>query len=273
MNSQIGYLAKNMKIAIFCGGKGTRFREVSDVIPKPMAPIGSRPILWHIMKTYSAYGFNDFVLLLGYKGDSIRNFFLNFATLTNDITIDLGMDGGGCVTHHDHSAEPWRVTCVDTGEDAMTGARLWRARKYFETDGFFCATYGDGVANIDISKLIDFHKSHGKTATLTGVFPPGRFGELTIKDENVLKFNEKPEFSGNYLNGGYFVFNASIFDRYLNDHENLILEREPLQRMASDGELMIYKHDGYWQHMDTPYEFEVLNNSWKTGKAPWKIWK
>lgn len=263
-----------MKVAILCGGRGTRFREVSDVIPKPMAPIGNRPILWHIMKTYGAHGFNDFALLLGYKGDSIRNYFLNFATLTDDITIQMDRNDAGRVLHHGQSAsEPWRITCIDTGEDAMTGARLWRARKYLEPEGIFCATYGDGVSNINIPKLVEFHKSHGKVGTLSGVFPPGRFGELTLQGDRILKFNEKPDFSGNYLNGGYFVFNASIFDRYLNDQENLILEREPLQRMATDGELMIYKHDGYWQHMDTPYEFEVLNNSWKTGKAPWKIWK
>jgi glucose-1-phosphate cytidylyltransferase len=262
-----------MKVAILCGGRGTRFREVSDVIPKPMAPIGNRPILWHIMKIYSSYGFNDFVLLLGYKGDYIRNFFLNFNWLANDITIDMSKHGAERVAFHSQSPEPWRVTCVDTGEDAMTGARFWRARKYLDQDGLFMGTYGDGVANIDIPKLIEFHKAHGKMATLTGAHPPGRFGELVLKGDHVLKFNEKPEFSGGYLNGGFFVFNASIFDRYLNDQEGLILEREPMQRMAADGELMMYRHDGYWHHMDTPYEFEVLNNMWKTGKAPWKIWK
>ena len=262
-----------MKTVIFCGGKGTRFREVSDVLPKPMAPIGNRPILWHIMKIYNAHGFNEFLLLLGYKGDYIRDFFLNFAALTNDITVDLSRNGPDRVHFHSQSAESWRITCVDTGEDAMTGARLWRARKHLEPEGMFCATYGDGVANIDIPALIEFHKSHGKVGTLTGAHPPGRFGELVIKGDHVVKFNEKPEFSGGYLNGGFFVFNATIFDRYLNDQENLILEREPLQRMAEEGELKIYKHEGFWHHMDTPYEFEVLNNLWKTGKAPWKIWK
>ena len=262
-----------MKVVIFCGGKGTRFREVSDVIPKPMAPIGNRPILWHIMKTYSAHGFNEFVLLLGYKGDYIRDFFLNFEVLTNDITVDLSEAKNDRVTFHTRSEEPWKVTCVDTGEDAMTGARLWRARKYLESDEMFCATYGDGVANLDVKALIEFHKSHGKIGTLTGARPPGRFGELVTEGNNVVRFNEKPEFSGAYLNSGFFVFNASVFDRYLNDQESLILEREPLQRMALDSELMIYRHDGYWHHMDTPYEFELLNTLWKTGKAPWKIWK
>ena len=263
-----------MKVAILCGGRGTRFREVSDVIPKPMAPIGNRPILWHIMKIYSHYGFNDFVLLLGYKGDYIRNFFLNYAALTNDITIDMGKHGADRVTFHSETQEPWRITCVDTGEDAMTGARIWRARKYLEQEGTFMATYGDGVSNLDIPALLKFHKNHGKVATLTGAHPPGRFGELALKGDNVVKFNEKPEFSfGGYLNGGFFVFNSSIFDRYLNDQESLILEREPLQRMAADEELMIYRHDGYWHHMDTSYEFDVLNSAWKTGKAPWKLWK
>lgn len=262
-----------MKIVIFCGGKGTRFREVSDVVPKPMAPIGNRPILWHIMKTYSAFGFNDFVLLLGYKGDYIRNFFLNFSALTNDITVDLSRNDPDRITFHSQSAEPWRVTCVDTGEETMTGGRLWRARKHLESEGTFCATYGDGVANINIPALIEFHKTQNKVATLTGARPPGRFGELVIDGHNVRKFNEKPKFSDAYLNAGFFVFNTSIFDRYLNDREDLILEREPLQRMAVDGELMIYKHDDYWQHMDTPHEFELLNHLWKTGQAPWKIWK
>jgi glucose-1-phosphate cytidylyltransferase len=269
------YRAANMKVAILCGGRGTRFREVSDVIPKPMAPIGGKPILWHIMKIYGAHGLNDFVLLLGYKGNYIREFFLNFSAFTTDITINLSdndNDDQG-VKFHSRSAEPWRITCVDTGEDAMTGARLWRARQYLEADGLFCATYGDGVSNVDLKALIRFHKTHGKVATLTGARPPGRFGELTLDGEKVIRFNEKPEFTGGYLNSGFFVFNSSVFDRYLNDQEGLILEREPLQRMAADGELMIYKHDGYWHHMDTPYEFELLNSMWKSGKAPWKIWQ
>jgi glucose-1-phosphate cytidylyltransferase len=261
-----------MKVAILCGGRGTRFREVSDVLPKPMAPIGNRPILWHIMKIYSTHGLNEFVLMLGYKGEYIRNFFINFASVANDVTVDLSRNGADRVQFHSQSPEPWRVTCVDTGEDTMTGGRLWRIRKYVEPDGIFCLTYGDGVSNIDIPALIKFHKSHGKVGTLTGVHPPGRFGELDLQDNAVIGFNEKPKFSRDYLNGGFFVFNASIFDRYLNDQEGLILEREPLQRMAQDGELMIYRHDGFWQHMDTPYEFDVLNGLWKTGKAPWKLW-
>lgn len=238
-----------MKAAILCGGQGTRFRQVSELIPKPMAPIGHFPIVWHVMKIYAAHGIHDFVLLLGYKGDVIREFFAR------------------------DNSEPWRVTCVDTGEKAMTGARLMRARKQLEGENNFCLTYGDGVGNIDITALQKFHASHGKTATLTGVHPPGRFGELTVKNNVVTAFNEKPERMQSYINGGYFIFNNDVFDRYLNDREDLILERDPLQRMATDGQLMMYPHENYWQHMDTPAEFDLLNQQWNSGQAPWKIWK
>jgi glucose-1-phosphate cytidylyltransferase len=262
-----------MKIAILCGGQGTRFREVSEVIPKPMAPIGHRPILWHIMKIYAAHGFNDFVLLLGYKGERIREFFLNYAAYTNDVELQFLPDGSPRQIFRNKTEEPWRVTMVDTGEKAMTGARLWRARRYLEPDGVFGLTYGDGVGNMDIGALQKFHQSHGKTATLTGVHPPGQFGELVVNGSAIAKFNEKPEKSATYINGGFFVFNANVFDRYLNDREDLILEREPLQRMAEAGDLMMYAHEGFWHHMDTPHEFELLNHLWKSGKAPWKIWK
>lgn len=253
-----------MKVAILCGGQGTRFREVSGVIPKPMATIGNYPILWHIMKLYSAHGCNEFVLLLGHKGEYIREFFQKYASHTGD---------SNHLIFHQNSSESWDVTLVDTGEKAMTGARLWRARRHLESENAFALTYGDGVGNIDIGALQKFHQLHGKTATLTGVHPPSRFGELVVKGSTVLKFDEKPESSVNYINGGFFIFNANVFDRYLNDHEGLVLEHEPLQRMAGDGELMMYAHEGFWHHMDTPHEFEVLNNLWKSGKAPWKIWK
>ena len=225
-----------MKTAILCGGQGTRFREVSDVIPKPMAPIGPRPILWHIMKIYSAHGCTDFVLLLGYKGEVIRDFFLNGGGAAN---AELSRDDSNCLIFHQENTEPWRVTLVDTGEKAMTGARLWRARRYLESDRAFSLTYGDGVGDVDITSLKKFHQSHGKTATLTGVHPPGRFGELVVKDSRVVKFQEKPQ-TTHYINGGFFIFNANVFDRYLNDREDLVLEREPLQRMAEAGDLMMY---------------------------------
>jgi glucose-1-phosphate cytidylyltransferase len=262
-----------MITAILCGGQGTRFREVSEVIPKPMAPIGDRPILWHIMKIYAAYGCNDFVLLLGHKGDRIREFFRDYAIRFRDAKVESSRDDSNRLILHQPSAEPWRVTLLDTGEKGMTGARLWRARRYLEPEGIFSLTYGDGVGNIDIGALKAFHQSHGKMATLTGVHPPSRFGELTVKDSTVVKFNEKPEKGTGYINGGFFVFNANVFERYLNDREDLVLEREPLQRMAEAGELMMYAHEGFWHHMDTPHEFELLNNLWKSSKAPWKIWE
>jgi len=262
-----------MITAILCGGQGTRFREVSELIPKPMALIGDRPILWHIMKIYAAYGCNDFVLLLGYQGDRIREFFLNYAARFHDAKVEQSGGDSNRLTLYQPPAEPWRIALVDTGEQAMTGARLWRARRYLEPDGTFALTYGDGVGNIDIGALKKFHQSHGKTATLTGVHPPSRFGELTLKGSTVVKFNEKPEVSIGYINGGFFVFNSGVFDRFLNNREDLVLEREPLQRMAEAGELMMYAHEGFWQHMDTPREFELLNNLWKSGNAPWKIWK
>lgn len=262
-----------MKVAILCGGRGSRIREVSEVIPKPMLLIGNRPILWHIMKIYSSYGYNEFVLLLGFKGDVIRDYFLNFAAYTTDVTVNLASNGPERLLFHGKSAEPWRVTLVDTGDQAMTGARLWRAHRYLEPEGTFCVTYGDGVGNIDIDALVRFHRTHGRLATLTGVNPPGRFGELRVEESRVCAFNEKPQVSGGYINGGFFVFSSEIFERYFNDQEDLVLERKPLEQMARDMELIMYKHDGFWQPMDTPREYQLLNELWSTGRAPWKMWK
>jgi glucose-1-phosphate cytidylyltransferase len=249
-----------------------RLREVNDVVPKPMVQIGERPILWHIMKIYAAHGVNDFVLLLGYKGDLIREFFLNFAAHTTDVTIDLSRSDAGRLTFHGAPSEPWRVTLVDTGEAAMTGARIRRARRYLDDADNFCVTYGDGVGNVDISAVLAFHRAHGKLATLTGVLPPGRFGELTDDHGAVRTFNEKPQVSGGCINGGFFVFQREVLDTMLDDREDLILEREPMQRLAAAGELMMYRHEGFWQPMDTPREFQLLNDLWAAGKAPWKIW-
>ena len=261
-----------MKVAILCGGRGTRIREVSDLIPKPMVAVGGRPILWHILKIYSAYGFNDFVLLLGYKGEVIREFFLNFAAHTADVTVDLSRTDAGRLTFHGSQREPWKVTMVDTGEEAMTGARLWRARRYLEDDETFMATYGDGVGDVNIGDLLSYHRSRGKSATLTGVRPPGRFGELQIEKGLVARFNEKPQVQGGFINGGFFVFQRSIFDTYLNDQENLILERQPMERMAVDGNLAVFEHQGFWQPMDTPREYQLLNELWYTAQPPWKCW-
>lgn len=261
-----------MRAVILCGGRGTRLREVSDFLPKPMVPIGGKPILWHIMKIYATHGITDFVLLLGYKGDLIREFFLNFALHTADVTIDLRETGPGRFSFHGTPGEPWKVTLVDTGENAMTGARLRRVRKYLADNDCFCATYGDGVGDVDITAAIRFHRAHGKVATLTGVLPPGRFGELGLEGPAVRKFNEKPQVSGGYINGGFFVFDRAFLDRYLDDNEGLVLEREPMERLVADGELMVYRHEGFWQPMDTPREYALLNDLWAGGNAPWRVW-
>lgn len=261
-----------MKVAILCGGRGTRIREVSDLIPKPMVPIGDKPILWHIMKIYSAHGVNEFVLLLGYKGDVIREFFLNFALHTSDVTIDLSRNDPGRLTFHGTRGEPWKVTLVDTGENAMTGARLWRARHFLESDPAFFCTYGDGVGNVNITQLLEFHRKHGKVGSVTGVQPPGRFGELNVNEGRVGKFNEKPQVSGGHINGGFFVFNREFLTERLNDREDLILERDPLEGLARDSQLMMFQHDGFWQPMDTPREYQLINDLWASGKAPWKVW-
>lgn len=260
------------RVAILCGGRGTRIREVSETMPKPMVPIGDQPIVWHIMKSYAAHGLTDFILLLGYKGNAIREYFLNFAAFTTDVTVNLAGTGPERLTFHGQPTEPWNVTLVDTGENAMTGARVWRARKFLEPGDLFCLTYGDGVGDVNITELLAFHRSHGKLATVTGVQPPGRFGELSLDGHRVDHFNEKPQVSGGYINGGFFVFEASVLEKYLSDREDLVLEKEPLEALARDGELMMFPHDGFWQPMDTPREFQLLNELWHEGKAPWKVW-
>lgn len=261
------------KVVILCGGEGTRIREVSEVVPKPMLAVGNRPILWHIMKIYSHYGYHDFVLLLGYKGHTIREYFLNFAAYTSDVTVNLNCTGEDRFVFHGSPAESWRVTLVDTGDKALTGARVWRARKYFADDEYFCLTYGDGLTDLNLTTLIGFHRSHGKLATVTGVHPPGRFGELNVQGSSVRSFSEKPQVTGGFINGGFFVFNKKVLERYFSDREDLMLEAEPLENMAKDGELMMYSHDGFWQAMDTPREFRYLNDQWQAGTAPWKVWR
>lgn len=261
-----------MKVAILCGGKGTRLREVSETLPKPMVPIGNRPIVWHIMKTYASHGVNEFVLLLGYKGEVIRDYFLNYAALAADVTVDLNRSGAERLTFHKNVTEDWKVTLVDTGLNAMTGARLRRARHHLEGDDMFLATYGDGVGDVDVTGLIDYHKSHGKTATLSGMYPPGRFGELEINDGTVMAFNEKPQVSGGRINGGYFAFNRNFLEDYLDDSEGLVLEEAPMRGLAGDGELKMFEHDGFWMPMDTPREHSLLNGLWDKGTAPWKVW-
>ncbi len=260
-----------MKTVILCGGYGTRIRDVAENIPKPMVPIGEYPILWHIMKYYAAFGHADFVLCLGYKSEVIKDFFFNYETRASDFTLKLG-DKNSLVRHNTHSEEGWTITMAETGLNAMTGARVKRIQKYIGDDDCFMLTYGDGVGDIDIDQLLAFHKSHGKVATLTGVRPPGRFGELIYSGDNaVTGFNEKPQVSGGRINGGFFVFNREIFS-YLNNDEQLVLEQDPMKQLVAAGELMVFEHDGFWQPMDTAREYTLLNQLYTNNNAPWVKW-
>ena len=260
---------------ILCGGMGSRLHEETEFRPKPMLEIGERPILWHIMKLYASYGFDDFILCLGYKGHAIKDYFLNYRAFQSDFTMRLSEPHGQIQYHTNGSSsdEHWKVTLVDTGLNAMTGARVARAGKYVDGNTF-CLTYGDGLGDIDLEKLLAFHRSHGKIGTVTGVRPPGRFGELQIKNGGqAVEFNEKPQVAEGIINGGFFLFERPFLEKYLNDREDLVLERDPLQKLARDGQLMVYPHDGFWQPMDTYREFKLLNDLWSSGKAPWKVWK
>jgi glucose-1-phosphate cytidylyltransferase len=260
-----------MKAVILCGGQGTRIRDASELLPKPMLPIGGKPIVWHIMKLYSCYGIKDFVLCLGYRGWLIKEFFLNYRAMTTDITVHLNhhtaIDFNGS-----HDEEDWRVTLAETGESTQTGGRLRAIRRYVEADPVFCVTYGDGVADLDVGALLAFHRSHGKIATITAVRPPGRFGELRMSGPLVRQFNEKPQTTEGFINGGFMVFDTERIWKYIRDHSQTILEHEPLQRLAADEELAAYQHTGYWQPMDTLREYTLLNTLWSAGEAPWKLW-
>jgi glucose-1-phosphate cytidylyltransferase len=259
---------RNIKTVILCGGYGSRIRDVADNIPKPMIPIGRYPILWHIMKYYSSYGVKDFVLCLGYKGEVIRNFFLNYHAHTRDATISLGTHGG-VRFHDDNGVVDWQVTLAETGQGAMTGARIRRIKKYVADDENFMLTYGDGVGDIDIGRLLEFHKRHGKILTVSGVRPPGRFGEIMATPEGqVTEFNEKPQATAGRISGGYFVCRREIFD-YLDDREDLVFEQEPMNRLVNDGQMCLFEHDGFWQPMDTSREYQALNSLYDAGQAPW----
>jgi glucose-1-phosphate cytidylyltransferase len=258
-----------MKIAILSGGFGTRIRDVSEDIPKPMITIGNYPILWHIMKLYSHYGFNDFLLCLGYKSHVIKNYFLNYRNLKSDFLLDLERNQVESLGNPDF--EKWKITFAETGLNSNTGARVYRVKKYLESEEYFALTYGDGIANLDIHELVKFHKSHGRLMTVTGVRPPGRFGELEIDNDRVVGFNEKPQASGGWISGGFFICSSKIF-KYLNSNEDLIFEREPIEKITRDGELMVFKHDGFWHPMDTSREYQLLNELWNSGEAPWKVW-
>ncbi len=257
-----------MKIVILCGGLGTRLKEETEYRPKPMVKIGSKPILWHIMKLYSYYGFNDFILCLGYKGEIIKEYFYNYEILNNDFTIELGRHNN-IEIHNTHTEKGWKITLVDTGEYALKGARLKKIEKYVDSNPFM-VTYGDGVADININELVDFHTAHGRIATLTGVMPPSRFGALLVDENKVIKFSEKPQAAEGLVNGGFFVFNKRLFS-YLNNEDTCDLEIGVLDKLAEDGELMIYKHTGEWACMDTVRDMEYLNKLWSSGKAFWNI--
>lgn len=256
-----------MKTVILCGGFGTRLSEETGLRPKPMVDIGPRPILWHIMKSYAAHGFNDFVLALGYKGEHIKDYFLNYHPRTSDLTVHLA---SGEVSYSNPTAEEWSVSLIDTGADSMTGGRLHRLDRLLRGHGTFMLTYGDGVADVDIGRLVEFHQRHGKIATITAVRPPARFGELVMNEDAVVAFKEKPQTGAGWINGGFFVFEPGIFD-YLHG-DSTVLEERPLEKLASDGQLMAYRHDGFWQCMDTLRDRNALEQLWQSGQAPWKIW-
>jgi len=255
-----------MKLVILAGGLGTRISEETSVRPKPMVEIGGRPILWHIMKMYARHGINEFVLCLGYKGYLVKEFFANYFLHTSDVTIDLA---NNALEVHQRTAEPWKVTMVDTGESTMTGGRLKRVARYLG-DEDFCFTYGDGVGDVDISGLLRFHRDHGKLATLTAVQPPGRFGALDLDGTTIRGFQEKPQGDGGWVNGGFFVLSPKVID-YIED-DGTVWEREPLQRLASQGQLAAHFHSGFWQPMDTLRDKNHLEELWAGGQAPWKTW-
>jgi glucose-1-phosphate cytidylyltransferase len=256
-----------MKAVILAGGLGTRLSEETVSKPKPMVEIGGKPILWHIMKTYSHYGINDFIICCGYKGYVIKEYFKNYFLHQSDVTFK--MKDNKMVVHKDR-AEAWTVTLISTGDNSMTGGRLKKILPYIKDDKAFCFTYGDGVADINIKSLIDFHKSHGKQATLTATYPPGRFGALDIKDNQVQKFEEKPKGDGALINGGYFVLSPKVIERISGDSTSW--EQEPLKGLAADGELMSFKHEGFWQPMDTLRDKIYLDELLEQEKAPWKLW-
>ena len=262
--------APHMKTVILCGGYGTRIRDVNEEIPKPMLPVGRLPILWHLMKYYSAFGHNEFVLCLGYKGQVIKDFFLNYKSHTQDCTVTLGRDSQ-IEFHSDNEELNWKVTLVDTGQDSMTGSRVSRIRKYVDDAPFFL-TYGDGLSNIDLNALLAFHQKRKCTVTVTGVRPPGRFGELRANEDGfVSEFNEKPQASEGLISGGFFVCDPKVFD-VLTDDQDLVFEQQPIRSLVAQKQLAVYEHEDFWQCMDTPRDWQLLNSLLSTNKAPWKIW-
>jgi len=255
-----------MKVLILAGGYGTRLSEETDIRPKPMIEIGGKPILWHIMKSYSHYGYNDFVILLGYKGYSVKEYFANYYLHQSDITFDIK---NGKMEVHNNSSEPWKVTLLDTGMDSMTGGRIKRAKKFIGDEAFML-TYGDGVSDVNISELVEFHKKNNKQVTVTAIKPAGRFGVLDLNSNLVTKFIEKPAGDGNWINGGFMVCQPEILD--LIESEQTIFEKYPLETLAKKEEILAYKHNGFWQCMDTLRDKNFLNELWHKNQAPWKVW-
>ncbi len=256
-----------MKAVILAGGLGTRISEETHLKPKPMVEIGGRPLLWHILKIYSSYGVNDFIICCGYKGYVIKEYFANYFLHMSDVTFDMTTNN---MVVHQRNAEPWKVTLVDTGEDTQTGGRLKRVADYVKDDQAFCFTYGDGLSNVNVSELIQFHNSHGKWATVTAVSPPGRYGALEREGSQVLGFAEKPRGDGGLINGGFFVLSSKCLD--LVEDDAMPWESVPMTQLASAGELMAFEHHGFWQPMDTLREKNLLESLWESGKAPWKTW-
>jgi glucose-1-phosphate cytidylyltransferase len=260
-----------VKVVILAGGYGSRFGKATDFLPKPMIPVGPFPILWHIMRGYAHFGHNEFVLATGYKSELIKEYFANAELYANDFTIDFTGDGPPKRTIHRVSGFRPRVTVAYTGQDAMTGGRVKRLQKYIGNDPEFMLTYGDGVTDLDVNDLVQFHRSHGGIATLTGVFPPAKFGDLKLDGHRVTAFTEKTGRQGAHVNGGFYVFSRKLFD-YLDDDPGLVLEKEPLERLAREGQLHAYIHAGFWQCMDTTRDLDLLQTMWVTGKTPWKVW-
>ncbi|MBL0348758.1 MAG: glucose-1-phosphate cytidylyltransferase [Elusimicrobia bacterium] len=261
-----------MKVVILCGGRGTRLGDVAENKPKPMVPIGPRPLLWHLMRYYAHWGHNEFVLCLGHKGEIIKDYFVNYKMRTTDLTVTLGRESK--IDYHGPDADtPWRVTLADTGDNAMTGARIKRIQKYVAGEKNFFLTYGDGLSDVNLKALLAAHESHGKIMTLCGVHPTGRFGEILSDNRGrVIEFHEKPKSGGGRVSGGFFVCRQELFN-YLEDRDDLVFELGPMSRLARDGQLMVFEHDGFWQPMDTPREFAALNALLDEGKAPWMIWR
>lgn len=261
----------DIPVVILCGGMGTRLREASEKLPKPLVDIGGKPIVWHIMKTYAHYGFRRFILCLGYKSDQIRRYFLDYRENVSDFTLKLGSAEEPPEWHGQSTSEDWEITFVDTGLLTGTGARLKRVEEHLNTDTFFL-TYGDGIGDVDISAVLADHQAAGRMATLTGVHPSSRYGEMHVDGDLVTEFNEKPTLATGWVNGGFFAFNRLVVDKYLDDDPSVMLEGKPLQRIAADGELTVHKHEGFWMGMDTFRDWTELNSLWDAGNPPWRVW-